>query len=346
NIIAEADLTKLDFLVNSIALEKKMGIKAKFRLKNLDSSDDNKFAFDLTGYNGLSINGEFIQSNSSNKISFKEIKYHNGNFAALIDVDQKNTRILLQGDLLDLSSANLENFFKHNKSGQSYLKLNIDLNKIKMKNNVNLTNVLVDMEYSQNTWVTTKMFAKIDGEDFISIEMSQEDKNYNLTTNRVDKLFALLSITNKIKSGVLTGFISFAGNHQHHGPLEGSFNISNMTMKNNKFIAKLVSFISMPGLLNALANSDIPFSRIKGDIYVSPRMDKILFKKVDATGAYFNFYAQAAIDTNARIVDVKGGVIPSLYGINNLIGGLPVIKYLFGNKGGAVITPFSYKETF
>lgn len=349
NLSVQSDLSNLHFFIPTISLDKPRGKKASLAIStSANQSDDTQnYAFKLLGDDDLNISGTLRSSDNEKAITFNQVKYLNNEFKAEILRNPHQTIIEIQGGLLDLSEENFETLLNQQESGTSNIKIRAVLDTIKMKNNVSLTGFMADIEYLNNQWVVAKLFSNIDDKDFIIFEYDNKKNTYMLETNEVGKLFSAINFSDKIKEGTLslvmnTQFDSSKKINQYNG----KFIINKLLMSNNKFLTRMVSFISIPGLLNSLGNNPVPFSTITGDVMINNTTNILKVQNIKADGPYFGFYANVGIDTSQKTVKVSGGVIPSLYGLNRLVGGFPLLKYFLGNKGSIVTTPFSYEDKY
>ncbi|MDX1924550.1 MAG: DUF3971 domain-containing protein [Rickettsiaceae bacterium] len=347
NIHASADLTKIHFRIPTIALDKKTEKRASFVLSSKDNNldDVHLFKYKLSGEDDLLISGKFSTSKHTNIMSFDNVKYLNNDFKAELAFTDSSNSIKIHGKMLDLSEEDLSKFFNQKNEHQNKVMLNISLDKIKLKNKVTFTDTLIDLECKESRCSSAKLFSSIDQKNYLRLEYidDQENPNYNIETNEAGKFFSSLGITNKIRGGFLRAKIDTEANASNN-QLKGKFVMTKFDTLKNKFITKMVSFISVPGLLGAITNNNVPFDFIKGDIIIEN--DQWRFRDVSANGPYFNFFAKADINLTNSTAYIRGGVIPSLYGLNYLVGSVPVIKYFLGNKGAVVVTPFYFDEKY
>jgi hypothetical protein len=349
NLKASSNLINSHFVIPSLAIEKQIGKKARFDLEGkLIEGAKQSFSLKLVGEDDLKIIASIHTDNDSNKINLREVKYKNNNFSALLTTTKNSIFAHVEGKMLDLSQADLGKFMNNNSNSSGKSKINIMLDQIKMKNGVNFTDAMFILDCINEKCPVARLSTEIDNKDYLQIDYI-DDKNkpkWKLESNEAGKVFAALGITNKVKNGRIKLVMDAPlTNPKIPGYKSNGFiEIYDVDSTKNKFLTKMVSFISIPGLLGAITNQDIRFDKVKSEIYIEDRV--IGMRKTTAEGPYFYFHSKGSINLNSRKIDIKGQVVPSVYGINKLAGSLPVIKYLFGNRGGIVFTPFYYEDSF
>lgn len=348
SLTATADLTKLHFLIPSISLDKAIAKSAKFKLFGVVNEGTNqKFTLNLSGENGLSIAGVINIEDQLTKLTFSEVKYLNNNFKAEVITGGKQLIANISGGLLDLSQADFSKFQqKEEESNIESLKLNVHLDLVKLKNNVTLTDTMIDAE-CKNEHCPVVRFNSSMGSNILRVDYENSAKpKWKLETNNAGMLIAGLGLSNKMKKGKLNleidSPITKYKNPEYFS--NARFVLVNFDAGQNNFLTKMVSFISLPGLIGALTKTDIHFDIIKGDVKI--QNGQYYLSNVTADGPYFNFLAKGRVDTNERKIDIKGQVVPSLYGLNKLMGTLPLIKIFVGNRKGLVVTPFFIKDKY
>ena len=113
------------------------------------------------------------------------------------------------------------------------------------------------------------------------------------------------------------------------------------------FMTRMVSFISFPGLLSTITdNKDISFTELDGTFHYKDGIIQIA--DVSAEGGFFNFTMNGSIDTESHMMDLRGSVVPSLYGVNSLVRHIPVLGTLLsgGHRKGLISAHYSIKQNY
>jgi hypothetical protein len=341
-----SNLKNLHFQIPMISLDKPAKQRAFLNVEGyLNSGKNQNLNISLKGEDNLNISGEVKSTANDLSLDFKKVSYLNSDFSAFINFKEKSLDAKIKGKLLDLSAFKPES--SDDSSTFNKFKVKLELDKIKLKNNIDLTNALAYIDCRAGICPVARFNSSINGTDYLIVEyLDKEKPKWYLETNEAGKLISALGITSKVKRGNMKAEI-FAPLSKAKDPnysTTGNITIWDFDMSENIFLTRLVSFISVPGLLGALSNSDIRFDGAKVNFTLK---DKIaLINDMSCEGPYFNFFTKGKIDFKKNSLNLRGQVYPSLYGMNKLVGSLPVLKYIFGKRGGVIFTPFFYDYKF
>lgn len=343
----DSDLSKVHFYLPALAMNKLKGRQAKFALTG-EMGAKKCFSFKVSGQDSLNVAGSIELDGNKSKVILEEVKYNNNNFKGELTSSDKLVFANIYGSTVDLSEFDFSKMFKGKKQDISSYKINLKLDKIKLKNGINFTETLMDAECSNGSCPVAHFYSSIDSKDYISLNhYNKKPKSFwELETNDAGKLLEALGISNKIKKGILLARIdSPLTNASVKGyKAEGLIELAKFKTSKSKFLAKIVSFISIPGLLGALSNHDIYFD--KSIVAFTLENDLVTLNKTITEGPYFNFYVKGSIDLYGQKIKLRGQVAPSLYGLNDLLGSMPFVKILYGYRKGIVLTPFYYEDKY
>ncbi len=121
---------------------------------------------------------------------------------------------------------------------------------------------------------------------------------------------------------------------------EGSVTLSNITLTNQPFLARLFAAGSLDGPLRLLQGQGIALS--KADIPFSERGQVIIIGDGRASGNAIGGTFSGSYDRNTRKVDVSGSLVP-LYGLNSVLGAIPLLGDLLVSKKGEGILGLTYQ---
>ncbi len=345
---AYSNLENLYFQIPTIALNKIIGKKAFFKLDgNLEEGANQNINISLIGDDNLKIKGVISTNGNISSIKFDNVQHLNNDFKAEIITGGKVTLANVSGKLIDLSEANFAKIMKPDNKVAGDVKLHILLDSVKLKNNVILTETMVDLECKNLVCPIAKFNGQM-GHNILRAEYKAHKSvpRWEINTNDAGMLFSGLGITNKMKKGQMQLIVNVPvpGASSINNSYTGNFHLNNFEATQNKLLTRIVSFISIPGLVGTLTNQDIHFNSFQGEFKIENGV--FIITDSSAMGPYFNFFLKGNVDSNTRKIDLRGQVLPSLYGLNKLMGSLPLIKALFGKRGGIVFTPFSVRETY
>ena len=359
-----SNLRNVHFLIPAISFEKPKGEMSNLQIKgNLSEGKNQNLKINLEGKDNVIINGNLISDKNKTILNFTEINHDTANLEAKIIINDNRQECYLKGKLLDLSKTNFSTFLNQNSSEVNNLnkeishdKINhkrsmlfkVDIDKVILKNKNELTDAKLYLDCSNNNCEVARFRSNINGSDFIIAGLKDTDSQnpkWYLETNQAGKFFSALDISKKIINGNLSAEITYPIiNKNQSYTAEGNIYITKFKVRENKLLSRIVSFISIPGLLNALRDNLIPFDGSK--IVFNYKDNLFVISNMEAIGPYFSLFTKGSIDTSQRRIYMRGQVIPSLYGINNLVGSIPIIKMFFGRSGAVIFTPFYLDDKF
>jgi len=101
----------------------------------------------------------------------------------------------------------------------------------------------------------------------------------------------------------------------------------------------LGSVASLTGLVDMLNGDGIGFSSL--DAPVTMNADNLAFTQVRMAGPSLGFTASGSYDMNGDDLDVDGVVVPS-YGLNSVLGNVPILGNLLTSRRGEGIFGMTY----
>jgi hypothetical protein len=120
----------------------------------------------------------------------------------------------------------------------------------------------------------------------------------------------------------------------------GSVSITDFSIVDQPFFARLFSIGSLDGPLRLLAGSGIPFSELETQ-YVA-RNRQLALHDGHASGLAVGFSFQGSLDRENDLIDVNGSLIP-VFGLNNVLGAIPVIGDLLVSDDNEGIIGLTYQ---
>lgn len=249
-------------------------------------------------------------------------------------LDDKNKKIIVKGKKLDLSASNFQNLFQEKELKSQNISYSVAIDKIDMKNNESLADVKMNLEcFADFSCKEINMNAKI-AEIYdikVSLDKNNNDEVIKIVSSNGSAFFRSFGIYKNIKKGDLKidakKTIGIADNGRKYLKLDGEINMTDFAIREQSFITKL-----MLRLISGVGIADIFSGSIKMQSYKSTINygDGMLNISGRAVGNDVDITTIGTVDTKNNIVDIKGSIIPFVYGLNKLVANIPLV--------GAIIT--------
>lgn len=120
---------------------------------------------------------------------------------------------------------------------------------------------------------------------------------------------------------------------------EGMIRLRDFKLLNQPFLARLFSAGSLVGFGNLMANNGIAVDDLK--VPFSARNGVLAINNARATGPAIGVSAEGYIDRPKNIIAIKGTLVP-LFGINSVLGVIPLVGELLVSKPGEGIIGMTY----
>lgn len=347
-ISINSDISGLDLYFDKLGIRKQENQKARFLVNGIfNDPKSGSFDFSVTGENKLAINGNVSINNGKFLSKIKQIKSKQTNLSAELLMEGDFISIDLKGDTLDLSEANMFQFLEKERDGGS-MRLRFNVEKVRLKNDIWLDNLRMMFECNKNRCHSGFLESKL-GSRPLEVLLSAEGdgEKWLITCGNAGALLKGLGTYDSMKSGNLILNINTSRKEVQPGEiipiLNGNFTFERFVLSNTPTLSRLVSFVSLPGFISAISgNKDIRFSVMDGKFSFANNVLNV--QNSMATGLYFDFTLKGDIDVQNRMLNIKGHVVPKLYGISSVIGTIPIIGNIFtGSKKNNGLISASYK---
>ncbi len=120
----------------------------------------------------------------------------------------------------------------------------------------------------------------------------------------------------------------------------GIVRITDFTVVDQPFMARLFSAGSLDGPLRLLQNEGIPFTELEAPFVA--RGGQVRFEEGHASGAAMGLSFEGMIDRDSDTIDISGSMVP-LFGINSMLGALPLVGDILVSKEGEGIIGLTYQ---
>ena len=342
-ILAKSNLLNAEFGIDKLGIHSNVGDKAQLEIKGETASDNTiPLNLKLTGENGLQILGTANIGKDITKVSLSKIRAMDTDAKADIEMGKKSMKIKLRGTMLDLSKSNMMQFLAKNSDGTETA-LDVSLDRVKLKNGIYLDNFVLTMNCDKTHCYKGSMASKVGTRDFTMALTAKDDyEEWRINTDNAGAIFKGVGMMDNVKSGTLLMNIETRRSDVKAGqtiPIaRGDFLLKKFVTVDNKFLTRLISFTSIPGMLNLLRNNhDISFTRMAGEF--SYKNDELQIIDGSAEGPFMDLTIKGNVFTNERKMKVKGKVSPSKYG-PGIVTKIPIIGQVFK------MTPYSIEYKY
>ncbi|PCJ29686.1 MAG: hypothetical protein COA94_00485 [Rickettsiales bacterium] len=343
----ESDISDLDLYLDKLGIHKKKNDKANLTVNgSFDDPTTGVFQFSITGENKLSMSGEIAMENEEFTIDIKELKHKKTDLSGKIISKGDLLSTELHGEALDLSSADMMQLLeKEQDDGGVVLKLSIK--KVYLKDNIRLDDLEVDLEcvaIQCTSGTISAMIGTKQIEIFVTTDNGKE--KWLIRSGNAGASLRGFGAYDAMRSGALSIDLTTDREMVKSGEiipiLSGTFEIKRFVLGNTPTMARIVSFVSLPGMVNAiLGNKDIVFSSMSGNF--SFKNSILTIENSTAKGPFFGFSLKGTVNIADRIMDINGHVTPSLYGVSSIVGAIPLIGRIFtGHKQQRGLISASY----
>ena len=339
---------------------KTIGEKLTIKSNGLINDPDKlKLNFKIFGSNDLHVEGGIELTDNYTNLYINKCFYFKNDFTAKIFTKNGVTYTYLKGKALDLSShVELKEFLT--KKSDTPNNLEIDVKKVFLKSDVELENFVLSLACDETKCNSGALssYIKDSGKNLnkkkiltLSLLPMENYEEWIVYSDDIGLLLKGLGLYSKLVGGLGTITVQTSRKNTDLGEMlsliDGSFTINSFFLTDMGLLTKIISFLSFPGLLNAITStSKVPFSYSQG--IFSFKNDVLKFTRASADGDYFELTAQGEIDTEKKFIKVAGTVVPALFGVNLLIRKLPIIGKILsgGHRKGIFFAPFFFQEPY
>lgn len=347
-IIVDTDISNLDLYFDKLGIRKKSNDPSHLIVNGeFTSPTKGEVNFSVNSNSGIKTSGKVDIDKDRAVAHIHEIKSKETRLSAKIIMNAKLFDAQIKGKVLDLSEANMLQFLeKERDGGATRLKFNVE--KVKLKDDIWLTNMIGEFECDHIRCFKGSLNSNIGSRSVnVDLKASDNQEKWSIKCTNAGALLRGLDMYNSMRAGNLTLDMVTSRKEIKPGYIipihKGSFVFDRFVLHNAKMLTRLVSLISLPGLLDLMTGkSDIAFQKMSGNF--SFRNEALSVEDSYASGPYFDFSLKGVIDTKSKMMDIKGHVNPKLYGVGSVIGSIPIISRIFiGNQKHQGLVSKSYR---
>jgi len=344
---ANIRLNNKEFNINKINFLKKSKSPADIQTKFVFNENKNiHFSEIIFKNNKNKIIAKGLKINSKYKITdlnSLSINFHNQkNLLNKVNINKSKSTYLIDGDNFDISNmygdinknSETKNYFS--KKFNSNFKINIK--KLYMQNDINLSNVIGSGKFNNNRIKKAKIEAKLKKNKIFNLFINTTnsgDKITTVTTNYPKPFVQKFDFVKGFSDGVLD-YQSIEKNDISYSTLL----IDNFKVNEVPVLAKILTLASLQGIADLLTGEGIRFTNFEMRYKKDKRLTTI--EEIFAIGPAISVLMDGYIEQD-KIVSLRGTLVPATT-INNTISNIPVLgDILVGEKTGEGVFGVSFK---
>jgi len=360
----QADLTAVDLDIEYINFVKESGHRASGS-GTIDFLEGGSTVISdmLVDGAGLEISGEFTLDEVGSLVSasFPTFRYgERGDFGLEFDVPDGSTPSWhLHGNSVDASRIFSDNSGEGETGNPGELShlddqeiapvnLALDVEAVTVREEIVLSDVLFRYSIGDHERLTDfHLDAKGPGEGTIIGRFNDEDsmRRLMISSNQAGEFVEAFTGFSSLRGGAIEVEANFRlGTSQETQILGedygGSIRITDFSVVDQPFLARLFSVGSLDGPLRLLQNEGIPFAEL--EVPFLARGSQVNLSQGRASGTAIGISFEGVIDHAQDTVDINGSLVP-LFGLNNILGGLPLIGDLLVSNDGEGIIGLTYQ---
>ncbi|MDE2182443.1 MAG: AsmA-like C-terminal domain-containing protein [Alphaproteobacteria bacterium] len=181
-----------------------------------------------------------------------------------------------------------------------------------------------------------------------SIAPNGNGRHMSLATNDMGTLTRGLFGFNSMRGGKFDFSASFPGradqptSDANTPDFEGKMTLRDFRVVDQPFLARVFTAGSLGGMVNLMRGQGIEVDTL--DVQFSSRNGVVAVRDARATGPAIGITADGYVDRSKNDIALKGTIVP-IYGINSVLGNIPLIGDVLTSKQGEGIFGMSYSVT-
>lgn len=220
------------------------------------------------------------------------------------------------------------------------------VDRLVLRDNVSLANFALDAAGIADRPATLSMSGNLSKSASLamSIAPAEGGRRLTLTTGDMGLLLQGLYGFTSIKGGKLDVSANFNGRAEQPGggdgpDFQGKASLKEFRVLNQPFLARLFTAGSLGGLANLMQGQGVQVDSL--DVPFSSKSSVISVHDVRATGPAIGVSADGYVDRPKNAIALKGSLVP-LFGLNSVLGNIPLLGTLVTSKEGEGIIGMTY----
>lgn len=263
---------------------------------------------------------------------------------SILRTEQNGFNIELTGEYLDISGLLTElGGVGGMESGDAGIDLNFSANveRLRLRRNLELigSSLLVETSKAEGFKTLRASGNTVEGATFIANldnEGADQPLAIELKTSDAGYLASAFFGVDFIEGGILDLRGSLATTN---APARLRATVENTRLINAPFFTQILSLASLRGLTDTLSGEGVLFSRIEAPITIGG--GRYVIEGGRASGPALGLTVNGWIGTDGEGIDLNGVLVPS-FGVNSVLGGVPIIGDLIVGREGEGIFSITY----
>lgn len=288
---------------------------------------------DFEGRANFNSQGEF------KSLEIQKLLFGESDITGFITLKTTGLVVDISGERLDLSEwlAKEDENTERNKGQELALNLN-SLKQVKIYPDKFLENVAAKMNFDGLVWREVHLTATLGPGESLVVDVIPEGEKRRLKVVSNDAGAALRKF--ELYENLIGGQLSVEAVYDSLKPdsrLKGTAKIDNFRIVKAPVLAQLLSIASLTGILENLGDGGFGLTFDKLEAPFVKEYGIIKVESAAANGISLGLTASGDLDTQTKLVDIKGTVVPA-YILNTALTRIPLIGSIFsgGEKGGGV----------
>lgn len=274
----------------------------------------------------------------------EDIDFPGGGGSGTVDMDESGRyTINLQGDSIDVAhflddDGRRESPAERAENPGPQYALNAMFKMVTAGPERRLSDVSFAMAHDGINLENLSLQSRVHGGGNLAIQFQPADTGQTLeiTADNAGRAMAALDWTQRVEGGTL--FLQ-GSRPSADAPLNGTVRIEDFTLVNAPVLAKMLEFMSLTGIVSALGQQGLDFTRLDGQFTFQDGY--LNFERAKAYGNSIAVTAKGFVDTDSNFVELSGTIIPA-YTFNRVLGAIPVIgDILAGDDGGILAANYA-----
>ena len=269
----------------------------------------------------------FNKINNSYYINFKDFIYNKNDLNVDFTYQKNSLDINIFSGILNLTP--FLSFSKKNKSNNTIISINAELNNLIIFDNILLGDTKLS---SDNIYNNLSIQSIYNSDETILFNLNRINDNqflsYSFNASNAGNFFELFNYNTEIKNGILSSQ-GFIGNLDNDNNLIGTLSIDNFKIMKAPLIAELLLAASFTGLIDVFNNEGIPFDQFDAQFTMKDNIINVI--KSRAYGFSLGLTGNGIINNNDKSLIISGSIVPA-YKLNTIFNDIPVIGDLLSGK--------------
>lgn len=215
----------------------------------------------------------------------------------------------------------------------------IRLNRVVFGDGRYLSEVAGRMTRDGRSWTLLDLNARTGGDGTASVRYLPNAKGFHdvaVTASNAGDALRALDLTDRMQGGALT-LTGRTVEPRADAPIEGALELKDYTLVDLPVLARILNAISPSGFAEMMGGGKgIHFGRLAGDYRKEGRL--LTLKDLRTSGSALGLTLQGEVDIDTSTANLKGTIVP-LYGLNRLIGQIPLLgDALSGGEGQGIFS--------